>query len=376
MPVLRVSTASRRCTQWTAGILAACALVVAITWLLFIPVADWIANHDVGNVTGSLRVSGLQTARDAARGRLLTLGAGVFAAGALIFTARNFTLSRYTFELSEQGQVTDRYTKAIEQLGSGKVDVRIGGIYALERIALDSRRDYPTVMKVLAAFIREHSREQLRLPEPHTQPLERMVRPDIQAAVTVIVNGDNGRDRDQIDLAGVDLAGADLLAADLRHVNLSGANLSGAKMASAKLPYINLTGADLSNADLADADLVGADFTDADLTYAQLARADVSRAILSHAVLSHADLTGTILLDATLPGAILSGAILTDANLASAKLPGAELFGANLVRTKLRDADVTRVNLSVRPLPARTSLVPTSPARISPPKRLRHEDGS
>jgi hypothetical protein len=30
--------------------------------------------------------------------------------------------------LTEQGQVTDRYTKAIEQLGSDKLDGRIGGI--------------------------------------------------------------------------------------------------------------------------------------------------------------------------------------------------------------------------------------------------------
>jgi len=56
--------------------------------------------------------------------------------------------------------VADRYTKAIEQLGSDKFDVRIGGIYALERIARDSARDHPTVMDVLAAFIREHSHEQ------------------------------------------------------------------------------------------------------------------------------------------------------------------------------------------------------------------------
>lgn len=34
--------------------------------------------------------------------------------GALVFTARNFTLPRRTFVLTEQGQVTDRYTKAIE----------------------------------------------------------------------------------------------------------------------------------------------------------------------------------------------------------------------------------------------------------------------
>jgi hypothetical protein len=51
--------------------------------------------------------------------------------------------------------VTARYTKAIEQLGSGKLDVRIGGIYALERIAHNSPQDQPAVLEVLAAFIRE-----------------------------------------------------------------------------------------------------------------------------------------------------------------------------------------------------------------------------
>ena len=55
--------------------------------------------------------------------------------------------------------MTDRYTRVIGQLGSDKLDVRIGGIYALERIARDSAIDHPTVMEVLAAFIREHSQE-------------------------------------------------------------------------------------------------------------------------------------------------------------------------------------------------------------------------
>ena len=278
--VFKASTVWRRRTRWATGTLVAIASIIVIGWVLFILVADWIATHDVGNVTGPLRVSRLQTARDAARGRLLTLGAGAFAAGALIFTAQNFILSRRTFELSEQGQVTDRYTKAIEQLGSDKVDVRIGGIYALERIALDSGRDYPTVIKVLAAFIREHSREQLLLSEPDIEPPEHVIRPDVQAAV--IVNGDKGNGRDRINLTSVNLAGADLLAADLRHVNLAGADLSGAKLTAAKLFDVNLTGADLSGADLADTNLVGADLTYADLTYAQLARADISRAVLSH----------------------------------------------------------------------------------------------
>lgn len=118
--------------QWLVWI-AVVVLALTIVWALFVPLADWLARHDVGSVGGSLH----ETALDNARGRLLTLGAGLFAAGALWFTARSFTLSR-------EGQVTDRYTKAITQLGSKKLDVRIGGIYPLERIARDSARDHPT----------------------------------------------------------------------------------------------------------------------------------------------------------------------------------------------------------------------------------------
>ena len=144
----------KRWADWPRGIrrlvvITVVVLALAIVWALFVPAADWLAHHDVGSAKGT----SLQTARDAARGRLLTLGAGLLAAGALVFTARNFTLSR-------EGQVTDRYTKAIEQLGSKEIDVRIGGIYALERIARDSARDHPTVMEVLTAFIRDHSHEQ------------------------------------------------------------------------------------------------------------------------------------------------------------------------------------------------------------------------
>ena len=146
------------------GGIAVVVLGLAIAWVLFVPIADWLAHHDVGSVRGLLH----ETAVDNARGRLLTLAAGVFAAGALAFTARNFTLSRRTLDLTEQGQVTDRYTKAIEQLGSDKLDVRIGGIYALERVARDSARDHPAVMEVFTAFIREHSREQR--PHPDAEP--------------------------------------------------------------------------------------------------------------------------------------------------------------------------------------------------------------
>jgi hypothetical protein len=198
----------KRWAGWPRGVrwlpwVAAVVLALAIAWALFVPVADWLAGHDVGSVTGPL----YETALDNARGRLLTLGAGLLAAGALLFTARNFTLSR-------EGQVTDRYTKAVDQFGSDKLDVRIGGIDALERIAWDSARDHPAVVDVLAAFIREHSREQWPPSGPGGAELERSPRPDIQAAVTVVARRDARRDFRPINLAGADLSGADLHWAD------------------------------------------------------------------------------------------------------------------------------------------------------------------
>ena len=232
------------------------AAVAVAGWALFVPAADWLATHDVGQVTGSLRALRLQTARDAARGRLLTFGAGLFALGALVFTARNFSLSR-------EGQVTDRYTKAIEQLGSDKLDVRLGGIYALERVARDSARDHPTVMEVLAAFIREHSHDQWPPAQPGSDALpERKTRPDVQAGLTVIGRRNSSADRASVDLAGADLAGADLIRANLTKANLTGALLCGADLYGADLTGADLTGALHTGADLTNA-LADAHLTDA-----------------------------------------------------------------------------------------------------------------
>ena len=311
--------------QWLAGI-AVVVLALAIVWALFVPVADWLAHHDVG----SAKASGYATAVDNARGRLLTLGAGLFAAGALVFTARNFTVSRRTFELTEQGQVTDRYTKAIEQLGSDKLDVRIGGIYALERVARDSARDHPTVMEVLTAFIRQHSHEQWP-PSDHPGSQERPTRPDVQAALTVV-----GRRDPDHDIQRIDLAGANLTRAILAEARLSGARLTRAILTDATLTHAILTGADLTGADLTRADLNVADLAGARLSRADLTSARLAGAILTLATLDDARLAGARLTYADLTSAHLGGADLTGADLTHADLSHPMLFGAIL-----SDADLT-----------------------------------
>jgi hypothetical protein len=320
---------------WWLSIPAAAAAIYLLLW--FGP--DVIARHDIGNVTGTLRTFRMQQARDAARGRLLTLGAGLFAAGALLFTGVNYGLARRTYELTEQGQVTDRYTKAIEQLGSKELDIRIGGIYALERVARDSATDHPTVIEVLAAFIREHSREQWPLPAtgaPETGPPDRATRPDVQAALTVIGRRDNQRDKQPIDLTGADLTGADLSGADLSGAILRGARLRGARLSvgrdfaggilAVRLLSKDLPGANLSGADLSDADLSGADAADADAV--RFYGADLSGANLSRANLSFIGLAGARLSNAYVADANLRGANLFFADLPGASFDGTDLTGA------------------------------------------------
>ena len=289
-------------------------LALAVAWILIVPGPDWLARRDIGSFKGS----SLQTARDAARGRLLTLGAGLLAAGALVFTALNFGLLRRTsektdqwqqraYELTEQGQVTDRYTKAVEQLGSDKLDVRIGGIYALERIARDSEKDHPTIMEVLVTFIREHSPEQWPAPKSEDVPLpERMTRPDVQAALTVIGRRDAGRDNRPIDLSGA-----------------------------------NLTRANLAEANLAKANLRDTIFTDADLTGAHLNEAYLNRARLNLAHLNEAHFDSSRLVSAHLEGAHLRGTHFDHATLIGANFTGADLYGAQFTGADLRKADFT-----------------------------------
>ena len=315
-------------------------VAAVITYLLVWYGPDVLARHDIGSVTGPLRVLRLQLARDAARGRLLTLGAGLFAAGALVYTARSLGLARRqqelsrrtidlsrlaieaaeeaqrrTLELTERGRVTDRYTKAIEMLGSSRLDMRIGAVYALERIAWDSATDHPAVMEVVAAFIREHSREQWppATDRPGTDTPARTTRPDVEAAITVIGRRDTQRDRQRVNLTYTNLTRANLTDANLTDANLTDANLAVANLVGANLTVAHLGGAILTVAILTGANLTGADLTRADLAGADLTRANLNSADLTCAILTRADLTN---------------ADLTSANLTSTDLTGADLTGA------------------------------------------------
>jgi uncharacterized protein YjbI with pentapeptide repeats len=299
--------------------------------------------------------------------RIGRLATGIAAIGVAAAAIAGLYFTGHQYGLTEQGQVTDRFTRAVEQLGSDKPDVRLGGIYSLERLARDSTPDRSTIMEVLSAFIRGNA------PAPPQPPLQiaavRSVRCaldanslipiDIQAAETVI----GRRDPTVVDLRPIDfshacLCRANLAGLKLREADLTGTDLRWADLANVQTvghvvteqhlrlkPAVDLSDAHLDDANLSHAIAVGAKLTRAHMSYmdltgvrltdADLAGATINSGNLTGADLSLADLTGADLWKADLTGANLSNAVLTGASLSNAVLTGADLTGAQLTRTTL-----------------------------------------
>jgi uncharacterized protein YjbI with pentapeptide repeats len=312
------------------SVAAAIAGVVGLLWLVLVAAPPWFV-HDRS-------LEGLKAQNQVRTTLLQGLGGVVLLVGAY-FTSRQLQTAR-------EGQITERFTRAIDQLGHAQLDVRLGGIYALERIARDSPADHATIGEVLTAFVRSHApwppslsaaQVQSRLASLHiigqyvaTAPIDEVpelqVRAaDVQASLTVLGRGgfaslaEDQRDR------------LDLHAVDLRHAGLRGADLEGA----------NLRGAHLEEADLFGADLEGADLGGAHLEQANLLYAHLEQANLYEAHLEEANLIG-----AHLEGANLRGAHLERARLGVAYLGGAELDGAFLRGAWLGGADLEGAHLS------------------------------
>jgi uncharacterized protein YjbI with pentapeptide repeats len=293
------------------------------------------------------RQGGEADARAALQSGLLT------AAAALVAVVGGLVALAETRQSNANTHVRELYTHAVDQLGADDITVRLGGIYALERIAKDSPADQRTVVEVVSAFVREKARPAAPAKDGISAADAGPARPntDVQAALTVLGRLPVRKGVHRADLTGADLSGAELNRANLAEARLHRTNLNGAQLNELVLTGASLLGANLTGARLAGADLSGADLADANLTGARLAGADLTGAVLvetnlTGARLDEARLRGAVLFDADLTRAVLSDADLTDATLSIANLTDAQLNSANLTRSTLDAAVLNGANLT------------------------------
>jgi uncharacterized protein YjbI with pentapeptide repeats len=273
--------------------------------------------------------------------------------GATIFGGSILFLN---FSQGENRLITERFTRSIEQLGNQEETIRIGGIYALERIANDSPRDGWTIMEVLSSFVR--GKQSIKGQDSVTKPPA--IRTDSQAALTAIArrNIDIETEQQYLDLSFTNLCESNLVGAHLDRIKLNNSSLIKADLREASLNLANLSRANLSEANLTQAQLDRANLIQANLTHtnlsaanlneANLNKSDLSDATLDGAILTNASLGNTNLASAILIGANLRGATLSKANLTKADLSGADLSGVNLTDANLNQADFRKVkNLQI-----------------------------
>ena len=220
---------------------------------------------------------------------------------------RTIKAAERTTNAAEQGLITDRINTAVTGLGVEKtvkqtapdgnvtentdanIEVRLGAVYALERISQDSDRDHMQIMEILCAYIRTNAPWDRTTPTP-----VKRLRADIQAALTVI--GRRAPDKIALertkgfvlDLRDADLRGADLQDGDFAQAGFFRSNFQFAVLIRTNLKGANLWGANLSGAHLfktrfdAKTDLEGTtfdeayvfdtDFSDASVTQEQLSQ--------------------------------------------------------------------------------------------------------
>lgn len=329
--------------------------------LVLSPVWAWIV-FEVILKTFEQLLADIPADADEKRAHFYALGLTFTGLGALLappFILIKAWVNERQTTATEQGLITDRFTRAVEQLGAMRdvkdretgnehsepnIEVRLGALYALERIAQDSERDHIPIMETLCAYIRENApgkdlpnlmdsewepmpdemtkeereaREKARYERFGKYSMESQAfqkaqsleppRPDIQTALTII-----GRRSIRRQVYETEQNPAYRL--DLRTANLQRADLNGLARNTALL-----TGARLEGADLGESRLEWAD-------------------------LGEARLEGANLSAARLEGANLSNARLEGANLSGARLKSADLARCIFARMRARSADFTDAN--------------------------------
>ena len=316
--------------------------------------------------------------KNLAQGSALLLGALV-AAATLIFTLIRVWINERTTTAEEEGLITDRINAAVASLGAEKtikeddkeqtvpnIEVRIGAILALERMAKKNAVVYIQIMEILTAYIRENAP---RTEEEHN----RKPRQDIQLAFTVIGRRSPRRitlermhdfrldlrncDLTRINGAGLDFSYANFSMclfrrADLVKINFENAILQSTIFDNSKLSSANLKEAFLQKTDLRSTNLEGACLKSRYLEGTVLNRVSLDNTNLQDAKIRSAELVHTTLIEADLRGAEFAGGKLTEVNFGGSRLQcvrfdrptfkNVEFFNAKLNGVSFQRTDLSR----------------------------------
>jgi uncharacterized protein YjbI with pentapeptide repeats len=271
------------------------------------------------------RISTYRSAQASILGVLVQAFAGLAIIAGLFFTWRQI-------RAGQEAQVSERYARCVEQLASERVEVRVGGIEGLERIAYDSPSEFVPIVRMLSAFVVERSRAWRR---PIGGDAIELLPLDLQVALSVLQRFRDHhlarRFQQSIALTGADFHNADMSGIDLERFDLSHATFDGADLSNAWLIATDISKSTFRETDLSEALVIGASAWSANF----------SRATLNGACLrdtfsgGHLDFSGASLVNADCEWSQFDSSDFRGANLT-----GAFLYGTTMGRSHLEGVDL------------------------------------
>ncbi|MCF6445423.1 pentapeptide repeat-containing protein [Nereida sp. MMG025] len=305
-----------------------------------------------------------------------------------------------------EGLITDRINKAVEGLGAEKVlkrnqrdssgkslafeetgpnlEVRVGAIYSLERIAKDSPRDEAQIVETLTAYIRGNTKKD----QSSTSPVEiwrtaskdlefsnfdgldfdheihrrtgidpnhdldpdalthwalrcSPPRIDIQTAIEVIGRSFTKDYRNitkkqwRLDLSDCNLQGAVFEDGFFELTNFAGSRLDGADFSS-----VRLKGSDFSYGSL-----IGVDFDLVNLEMCTFSDVDLHGAEIVRSILEESDFSSSRMIGITIGEATMARCAFYSVDFTGAKIRATILRGTNFRSTNLKGAKLERNQL-------------------------------
>ncbi|MFB6578574.1 pentapeptide repeat-containing protein [Streptomyces sp. NPDC056402] len=240
--------------RWWWMVLALVAVVVVV-WTS----TEWLLDQRNGLSKTDLAKQRIEALRTG-----LAAGVGLGAAFTVLLALRrqqhHEDATRKTEDDATERHITELYTKAVEQIGSERAAVRLGGIYSLERLANSNKDHRQTIVDVLCAYLRMSS----NLPDTNpTVDQAASVRPqahqgstDLEPALAAESSEREAREEQEVRAAAQQVLTSHLRCPETR-----------AEAAAQKESFwpglrLNLNGAHLHLFDLRDCSVVSATFSD------------------------------------------------------------------------------------------------------------------
>jgi hypothetical protein len=218
----------------------------------------------------------------------------------------NIEATNRQLELMRTQQNSQRFTEAISLLGqedernNDKLDLRLGAIYSLRQLMIDSPDDEPAIVEVLSAFIRMHA------PRGQTDPTRPAVLPTMKTSA-------------------LDVSTALMVLGSRPDPNIPRNRLTHLTDATLLLPQSRL-----DRANLVGSDLAGSNLWEAELSYGDLTETHFDMSFMDYASLAQATLHRTYFWNVSAVGASFFGSDLREAMFIGSNLQATNFDGANL----------------------------------------------